>query len=217
MGCYLGIDGGGTRTVAWLADDDGKILARAESGPVQSSQSGTGARRTRNPEGLPHLLAGSGIAFATRARTHTPVLQRRLRRNLRGRPAARAPPAPRLDAPAHSRAPLPADFRRRHCAGRGGGGRPGIIVNAGTGSFAFARDDQGKLLRAGGWGIPFDDRGSGYDLGRKAVAAALQAFDGRGPQPRWTDRICQHLRLGDITEVVSQQLEPQQVAALFPW
>ena len=93
---------------------------------------------------------------------------------------------------------------------------PGIIVIAGTGSIAFARDDQGKLLRAGGWGIPFDDRGSGYDLGRKAVAAALEAFDGRGPHTTLMERICRHLDLGDITEIISQQLEPQQVAALFP-
>ena len=33
MGCFLGIDGGGTRTAAWLADGEGKLLARAESGP----------------------------------------------------------------------------------------------------------------------------------------------------------------------------------------
>ena len=93
---------------------------------------------------------------------------------------------------------------------------PGIIVNAGTGSFAFARDDQGMLLRAGGWGVPFDDRGSGYELGRKAVAAALEAFDGRGPHTVLMDRICQHLDLGNITEIVSKQLEQQQIAALFP-
>ena len=93
---------------------------------------------------------------------------------------------------------------------------PGIIVIAGTGSIAFARDNQGKLLRAGGWGIPFDDRGSGYDLGRKAVAAALEAFDGRGPRTVLMDRICQELDLGKIPEIVSKQLEQQQVAALFP-
>jgi len=93
---------------------------------------------------------------------------------------------------------------------------PGIIVIAGTGSIAYARDDQGKVLRAGGWGIPFDDGGSGYDLGRTAVAAALQAFDRRGPHTTLLERICKHLKLGDITEVVTQQLQQQQVAALFP-
>jgi N-acetylglucosamine kinase-like BadF-type ATPase len=92
---------------------------------------------------------------------------------------------------------------------------PGIIVIAGTGSIAFARDDQGRILRAGGWGIPFDDRGSGYDLGRKAVAAALEAFDGRGPHTTLADRICGALDLADITEVVPRQLDPQQIAALF--
>jgi N-acetylglucosamine kinase-like BadF-type ATPase len=92
---------------------------------------------------------------------------------------------------------------------------PGIIVIAGTGSIAFARDDQGKLLRAGGWGVPFDDQGSGYYLGRKAVGAALEAFDGRGPHTLLMDRICHHLDLGDITEIVAKQLSPPQIAGLF--
>jgi N-acetylglucosamine kinase-like BadF-type ATPase len=89
-------------------------------------------------------------------------------------------------------------------------------VIAGTGSIAYARDDQGELLRAGGWGITFDDRGSGYDLGRKAVAAALEAFDGRSPQTILMERICRQLDLADITAVVSREIEPQQMAALFP-
>jgi N-acetylglucosamine kinase-like BadF-type ATPase len=92
----------------------------------------------------------------------------------------------------------------------------GIIVIAGTGSIAFARDDQGMMLRAGGWGVPFDDLGSGYEMGRKAVSAALEAFDGRGPQTLLMERLCRELKLGDITEIVSLQLEPQEVAALFP-
>ncbi len=48
------------------------------------------------------------------------------------------------------------------------------------------------------------------------MAAALEAFDGRGPHTLLMDRICQKLDLGDITAIVSEQLEPQQVAALFP-
>ena len=48
------------------------------------------------------------------------------------------------------------------------------------------------------------------------MAAALEAFDGRGPHTLLMDRICRHLDLGDITEIVSKQLEQQQIAALFP-
>ncbi len=216
MACFLGIDGGGTRTSAWLADGAGNVLGRSESGPSNPHKVGLaaaereilkafrtclqeagfprGAGRAWRPPALGAICAG--IAGTGQRAFHRPLLawmRRRLpaRRHLLTSDAAIALAAAVRDA-------------------------PGIIVNAGTGSFAYARDDQGELLRAGGWGIPFDDRGSGYDLGRKAVAAALEAFDGRGPQTLLTDCICQHLRLREIIEVVSRQLEPQQVAALFP-
>src|ERR1035437_4927789 len=32
-GYFLGIDGGGTHTTAWIADQEGKVLARAGAGP----------------------------------------------------------------------------------------------------------------------------------------------------------------------------------------
>ena len=33
MGYFLGIDGGGTHTTAWLADEELSVLARVEAGP----------------------------------------------------------------------------------------------------------------------------------------------------------------------------------------
>jgi N-acetylglucosamine kinase-like BadF-type ATPase len=96
------------------------------------------------------------------------------------------------------------------------GSAPGMIVVSGTGSIAYARNHRGKILRAGGWGASFDDPGSGYDLGRKAIMAALRHFDGRGERTVLTARICRALKLTDITQVVLKNLDPQQVAALFP-
>jgi len=58
-------------------------------------------------------------------------------------------------------------------------GRPGIVVNAGTGSFAAGVNARGRILRAGGWGSIIDDEGSAYDVGRLAIRAALRALDGR--------------------------------------
>jgi N-acetylglucosamine kinase-like BadF-type ATPase len=92
----------------------------------------------------------------------------------------------------------------------------GMIVVSGTGSFAYARDAGGQTLRAGGWGALYDDPGSGYDLGRKAIMAALRDFDGRGQRTVLTSRICRALKLSDITQIVLKKLDPQQVAALFP-
>jgi N-acetylglucosamine kinase-like BadF-type ATPase len=91
-----------------------------------------------------------------------------------------------------------------------------MIVVSGTGSIAYGRNHRGETLRAGGWGASFDDLGSGYDLGRKAIMAALCDFDGRGEHTVLTSRICRTLHLSDITQIVLKKLDTKQVAALFP-
>jgi N-acetylglucosamine kinase-like BadF-type ATPase len=45
------------------------------------------------------------------------------------------------------------------------GGKPGVIVIAGTGAIAFGKDAAGKRARADGWGRLMGDEGGGYDLG----------------------------------------------------
>jgi N-acetylglucosamine kinase-like BadF-type ATPase len=56
----------------------------------------------------------------------------------------------------------------------------GIALIAGTGSIALGRNAAGHAARAGGWGHLLGDEGSGYDLGRRALQAAARAADGRG-------------------------------------
>ncbi len=64
--------------------------------------------------------------------------------------------------------------------------KPGILLIAGTGSIAHARDPSGNLRRVGGFGSRFGDEGSGYALGRAAVGAAIAGHEGRGPETRLT-------------------------------
>jgi N-acetylglucosamine kinase-like BadF-type ATPase len=47
------------------------------------------------------------------------------------------------------------------------GGRPGVLVLAGTGSIVLGRDDHGRLMRAGGLGPLLGDEGSAFWLGRE--------------------------------------------------
>ena len=62
-------------------------------------------------------------------------------------------------------------------------GESGVIVIAGTGSMALARDRRGGSARAGGWGRLLGDDGSGYAVGRAGLRALAAAFDG-GPETR---------------------------------
>jgi N-acetylglucosamine kinase-like BadF-type ATPase len=210
MNYYLGIDGGGTRTTAWLANEDGKVLARVETGPANPLKAGLRAAERELRRATCEAVRQAGLAAAAPvlsavcagiAGSSQPAVHGRLLSWMR------------QHLPAHHHM-LTSDAAIALAAAVGDS--PGIIVIAGTGSIALARDGHGRLLRAGGWGTPFDDCGSGYDVGRRAIAAALQAFDGRDRHTVLMDRICHALSLPDITHIVSRHFEPQQVAALFP-
>jgi len=206
--CILGIDGGGTRTTAWLAGADGHVLARSTSGPSNPLKVGfeaaerellLAARRAAREAKLvdqPLQAVCVGLAGVDR-----PVVHRRMSRWLRRTIPARA----------HL---LTSDAAIALQAAIGDG--PGIMVISGTGSIGYGRDARDRAMRSGGWGSLFDDAGSGYDVGRRAIAAALQAYDGRGSQTRLGSEICRVLRLKDITWIVLKPLAPHQIAALFP-
>ena len=59
--------------------------------------------------------------------------------------------------------------------------KPGIILHAGTGAFAFGRDQHGTCKRTGGWGYLLGDEGAGFWLGLSGIRAALQALEQTGP------------------------------------
>jgi N-acetylglucosamine kinase-like BadF-type ATPase len=213
MACFLGIDGGGTRTTAWLGDERGRVLAKAVAGPSNPLKVGfeacqreiLRAARKAVEAGLPRQAGGIRPPLCAvvlgLAGTDRPPVHRKLSGWLR-----RAIPARRRVLTSDAAIALDAAI----------GNSPGIIVISGTGSIAYARDERGRVLRAGGWGTLYDDAGSGYDLGRKAIVAALEAYDGRGPRTELLKRLCAALHLKDITQVVLKPLAPQAIAALFP-
>jgi glucosamine kinase len=60
------------------------------------------------------------------------------------------------------------------------GFEPGAVVAAGTGVIALAGDREGNVARSDGWGYILGDDGGGYYVGRRGLASALRAYDGRG-------------------------------------
>jgi N-acetylglucosamine kinase-like BadF-type ATPase len=71
----------------------------------------------------------------------------------------------------------------------GFGHGPGIVICAGSGSIAYARDPAGRIWRVGGLGWQYGDQGSGYALGRAALDAVTQAANGCGPSTVLTDSV----------------------------
>ncbi|HEX5328250.1 MAG TPA: BadF/BadG/BcrA/BcrD ATPase family protein [Acetobacteraceae bacterium] len=61
------------------------------------------------------------------------------------------------------------------------GGKPGVVLAAGTGAVTVAIGSHGQFRRVDGWGPWIGDEGSGAWLGRCGLQAAARAGDGRGP------------------------------------
>jgi N-acetylglucosamine kinase-like BadF-type ATPase len=60
-------------------------------------------------------------------------------------------------------------------------GRPGVIVHAGTGAFAYGVDGSGNRQRTGGWGYLLGDEGAGFGIGLSGIRASLCALEKTGP------------------------------------
>lgn len=230
MSYFLGIDGGATRTTAWLSDESGAVLGRATAGPSNPVKVGfaSAKRELLRAARAAVFVAATSRRRQTSPQRKTPVPRLGERRSRGITLEAVCAGLAGVDRPQVHR-PLFVWLRkaipaRRHLLTVDAaialhaalGKEPGIIVIAGTGSIAYGQDNRGRILRAGGWGIPFDDLGSGYDLGRKSVAAALQDYDGRGHHTLLTRRICRALGLQNITQVVLKPLTQEQIAALTP-
>ncbi|MEI9983678.1 MAG: BadF/BadG/BcrA/BcrD ATPase family protein [Aliidongia sp.] len=71
-------------------------------------------------------------------------------------------------------------------------GQDGAIISIGTGSVGYAVI-RGEPQSIGGWGFEVSDQGSGADIGREAVRAALLGHDGLGPATDFTASVMKRL------------------------
>lgn len=230
MAFYLGIDAGGTHTRALVADARGKILGRGAAGPANPLKVGFEACEREILRAARQAVAAVshrrlGRQLNLRARTAAAVRHRRYKRTaldavVVGLAGVDRPPVHRRllgwlkkSVPA-GRHLLTSDAAIALAAAIGH--RPGIVIISGTGSIGYAEDERGRAYRAGGWGTLYDDAGSGFDLGRKAIVAALRDYDGRGEPTILGRKICRALKLRDITQIILKPLTPQEIAALFP-
>lgn len=90
----------------------------------------------------------------------------------------------------------------------------GVALIAGTGSIALARDAQGSIKRTGGWGHILGDEGSGYDIGRRGLQAATRAADGREPGTMLLELIMQHWNLTKADDLIDKVYHAADKAAI---
>ncbi len=171
----IGLDGGGTKTAIQLADSKGQVLAESIGGPTNFQISGVeGAAKTIidlietccHTVGCNTSQIGSVVAGLTGA--GRPSDQQRMAEGVRAYAQGRSVYLRDLAIESDARIALEGAFL----------GDPGIIVIAGTGSIVYAKDRQGAMHRAGGWGRLIRDEGSGYRIGQDGMRAIARMIGG---------------------------------------
>lgn len=171
----IGVDGGGTSTVARLVDPQGNVLAVTTVGPSNLSISGPekcaetlidavakacseASVGIGQVEYVVYGTAGAG-RHADRESLHAAIVSRW---------------NSMADRPKRLKVVSDADIALESAHGED----PGIILIAGTGSIVYGRDIDGTIRRAGGWGPIIGDAGSGTAIGIRALRYVASVLDG---------------------------------------
>lgn len=171
----IGVDGGGTGCRARIEDGEGKVLGTGVGGPA--------AVRLGTERSMSAVLQACNAALAAAHLPEGALGTMNAAIGLAG--LGRKGAVERLTACAHPfRSVRFVDDAVIACIGAHGGGDGGIVI-VGTGSAGIARVE-GRIVKAGGYGFPISDEGSGADLGLQALRVALRAHDGRSPATDFT-------------------------------
>ena len=206
---FLGIDVGGSHTTVVVGDRNAQVVARADGPGAAMRPGGAEASAAVIAEVARRAAATAGVSLpADAAMVGAAGAGRDPEQHDLAAALIAAQVARRVRVAGDSEISLAAAF----------GDGPGILLNAGTGSIAFARSPDAGLHRAGGYGWQLGDEGGGYWLGRRALAAAARATDDPNESSTLLERLLVALGLRHFNDLIrwTATATPAQVAALAP-
>lgn len=212
----LGVDGGGSKTAAIVArlDANGQlsILGRGKGGPSNLRLAGKAQSLASLDQAVDEALADANIsgqnlhyAVLALAGSGSPDVNRDVSNWAEQRQLC-------------TRVEIIPDVEPVLAEGIDKG--RGVALIVGTGSVAIGIDQEGNSVTKGGWGHWFGDKGSGFYLGYKALAAVAEASDDIGPPTVLSEKILEALGATDprdiLKEVSAGKDTRREVAALSP-
>jgi len=200
---FLGIDGGGTKTIAWLGRGAGGCVE-----PVGAGQGGPSNPRAVGFEAAFLSIRQSVISAFENSRLPTSEIEsaclclagtgRQEEKDAVLQWASQNGLARRINLVNEAEAVLAAvdSPRPTGCAE--------VALICGTGSLAWGRKSLGdRPVRSGGWGYLLGDEGSGYWLGQHIVQMACRVADGRSTDSAILASVLSELQLQSADQLVS--------------
>jgi N-acetylglucosamine kinase-like BadF-type ATPase len=207
MTAFLGVDGGGTKTDAIVADEDGTVLGLGASGAANWEDVGIEAAGAAIRAAVREALDASGVRAGEivasvfgLAGVDFPKDELRL---------SGVPEAVGLEQPYRI-------VNDAFVALRAGADEPwGAVVIAGTGSVAAGRNPAGAVYRTLGLGPLFGDWGSASEISEAGVGAVADELTGRGPTTLLTQLLCEATGSATGLELVERISREHVDAATF--
>lgn len=198
----LGIEGGGTRTTALLADARGREIQRATFGPgnvrlLDDRALGRLLRQVAKQFESPDAI-GLGLAGARHAKDRARV-QAEVAKVWKATPCRVT----------HDLEIALAGFNAKETA---------VLVLSGTGSCCFGKAAEGRTVKMGGWGHILGDKGSGFEIGLRALKAVVFYFDRDGTWSRLGESLLTATGTNEPDDLIDwvAAADKNAVAALAP-
>jgi glucosamine kinase len=200
----MGIDGGGTKTLAAILDVQEGRVHLGHGGPSNPDSAGVQAAGEALLQTAKGAAQAAGIELA---QLDAAVL------------AIAGTDTESLDRHVHASAPqswiVVNDVVGAWATATGA--TPGLAVISGTGSNVFGVGADGHAWRAGGWGHVLGDEGSGYWIGVRSLSAVLHDRDGSGPHTALSDTALECFEVNGVQELIAlvygKPLDKSEIAA----
>jgi N-acetylglucosamine kinase-like BadF-type ATPase len=210
MDYYLGIDGGGTKTVCLVGDAHGHLVGYGRGGPANTNFISAEGARQSIFEAVRNAWRASGPpAVSPRMAIVTGPIPLEMVREAVSREAMSDQVSHASEGEGAWQAAL---AWREHDFG--------VTVGAGTGAVIAGTNRAGEHAVASAWGALLGDEGSGYWIALEAMRAIVRAEDGREPPTRLRQAIAGELKIDSLWELVAllhqKGMSRREIAAFCP-
>jgi N-acetylglucosamine kinase-like BadF-type ATPase len=197
-----GVDGGGSKTLAVVTDEDGRVLGSGKAGCGNHQMIGAEAAVAQLRQALHAALGQAGLAEEQLAFVQFglagadrrfdldrlyPEISRQLGRLREWNVVCDTMEGLRCGSPSHT----------------------GVVLVCGSNTNAAGRNRMGQEVQVGGFNELYGDRAGGYYLAAQAFGRAIRSWEGREPYSALVDKIPAFLGFPDMGALVEKCLDDE--------
>lgn len=195
---FLGLDGGGTKTSAALADASGQVLCTIVGDSINYYSEGLAQARSNFQEILATIKNKLGIQEIHSVFIGSSALFEQASKQELSAFTSGICDAPFVTMDSDLAIALEGMMTEGEC---------GVVIS-GTGSMAAARRADGSIFSKGGYGYILGDEGSGYKIGLTGIQQAVTAFEGATEQTMLVQALQQKYGVDDLHDLTPLFYDP---------